>query len=247
MIAATAPPAAAVSAGGPGWTDVLTAIGTAALAVFAIVTAILAYMAFRKQAQEVRAIERQVADEQELTRQQAKLIEIQSGQLEALRGQLEEQQKASAAQAEVLELQATELRQSLEERKRQAERAHRAQAASVFLTEESFPGRKGPRGAAAYGEPIGVSPSPPSVTATAHNTSDQPIYDVELRWHLGSAGHGEPNPEPMGTVLPGATHTSKRNFPPGAILETGGAVLRFRDAAGATWMRRPDGGLTEQE
>jgi hypothetical protein len=67
------------AAAGPGWTDILTAIGTAVLAVFAIVTAVYARKAFLKQSQEVAAIERQVADEQELTRQQAKLIEIQTG------------------------------------------------------------------------------------------------------------------------------------------------------------------------
>ena len=49
----------------------LAAVGTAILAVFAIVTAGFAYLAFRKQSQEVRAIERQVRDQEELTRQQA--------------------------------------------------------------------------------------------------------------------------------------------------------------------------------
>jgi hypothetical protein len=48
----------------------ISAIAIAMLALFAIVTAILAYLAFRKQSREVRAIERQVTDEQELTRQQ---------------------------------------------------------------------------------------------------------------------------------------------------------------------------------
>jgi hypothetical protein len=99
---------------------------------------------------------------------------------------------------------------------------------------------------AAYGEFIGVGPKPPSVTATAHNTSDQPIYDGELYWHRGSAGHGDPNSEPVGTLLPGAPHTSTRDFPAGTNLEVSGAVLRFRDAAGTKWTRRPDGYLGEQ-
>jgi hypothetical protein len=117
---------------------ILTAIATAVLAVFAIITAWYARKAFIKQSQEVRAIESQVADGQQLTRQQGELIKIQAGQLEALRGQLEEQRKASIAQAEVLELQAAELRESLAERTRQAEQARSAQAARVFLTEEPF-------------------------------------------------------------------------------------------------------------
>ncbi len=69
----------------------ITAIATAVLAVFAIVTAIYAVRAFRKQSEEVSAIERQVKDQQELTRRQAKLLEIQSGQLELLRQQFDDQ------------------------------------------------------------------------------------------------------------------------------------------------------------
>ena len=115
----------------------------------------------------------------------------------------------------------------------------------MFLTEDPFNGRAD-RSMATYGEFIAADPRPPSLTATAHNTSDQPIYDTELYWHLGPAGHGDPNPEPIGTLLPGATHTSTRKFPPGTDLEASGAVLRFRDASGTKWTRRPDGYLGEQ-
>jgi hypothetical protein len=167
----------------------LTAAATIVLAVFAIFTAWYARKAFLKQSQEVAAIERQVSDEQELTRQQAKLIEIQTGQLEALRGQLEDQRKASVAQADVLRLQAEELQESLKERKRQAELGSGYQARRVFLTEETFGGRTGRPAAGGIG---GIGSKPPSVTATAHNTSDQPIYNVEFRWHRGVAAHGEP-------------------------------------------------------
>ena len=96
------------------------------------------------------------------------------------------------------------------------------------------------------GEVIRVGSKPPAVIAKAHNTSDQPIYDAELYWRSGSEGHGTPNPEPVGTLLPRATHTSRRDFPPGSNLEACGAVLRFRDAAGTKWVRRPDGYLAEQ-
>jgi hypothetical protein len=222
----------------------LTAIGTVVLAVFAIVTARYARNAFREQSREVAAIEQQVKDGQEVTRQQAELLKLQSEQLELQRRQLEDQQATNAEQAKVLRLQAVELQESLDERKRQAEREHSYQARLVFLTEEPFGGRSSGQTA---GGIRGIGTRSPSVTATAHNTSDQPVYDAEFRWHLGSAGHGEPNPEPIGTLLPGAAHTSKRDFPPGTNLQVSGAVLRFRDAAGTVWMRRPDGGLTEQE
>jgi hypothetical protein len=222
----------------------LAAAGTIVLAVFAIVTAVYARKAFLKQSQEVAAIERQVADGRELTQQQAKLIEIQMGQLEALRGQLDEQRKASGAQADVRRLQAEELQESLKERKRQAELGRGYQARRVFLTEVPFAGRTGGQGG---GGIRGIGTKPPSVTATAHNTSDQPIYDAELYWRRGSAGHGNPNPEPVGTLLPGATYTSTRDFPPGTNLEVSGAVLHFRDAAETKWTRRPDGYLGEQQ
>jgi hypothetical protein len=81
----------------------ITAIATAVLSVFAIVTAWYARRAFLKQSQEVRAIERQVTDQEELTRQQAG----------------------------VLELQAVELRASLKERYRDDAERHRSQAAMV--------------------------------------------------------------------------------------------------------------------
>jgi cell division protein FtsB len=49
----------------------LTAVVTAVLAFFAIVTAWYAHRVFLKQSQEVRAIEQQVQDAEELARQQA--------------------------------------------------------------------------------------------------------------------------------------------------------------------------------
>jgi hypothetical protein len=54
----------------------ITAIATAVLAVFAIVTAVFAVLAFLKQSREVRAIERQVTDQQELTQQQGELLKV---------------------------------------------------------------------------------------------------------------------------------------------------------------------------
>ena len=69
----------------------LTAAATAVLAVFAIVTAFYARQAFRKQSQEVSAIQRQVKDQQELAQQQAELLRIQSCQLELQRRQFDDQ------------------------------------------------------------------------------------------------------------------------------------------------------------
>src|ERR1700722_15470350 len=92
----------------------VTAAGTVVLAIFAIVTAWYARNAFREQSREVAAIEQQVKDGHDLAEQQAKLLKVQSDGLELQREQAKEQGK-------VLELQARELRESLDQRRREAE------------------------------------------------------------------------------------------------------------------------------
>ena len=215
----------------------LTAIGTLVLAVFAVVTAWYARKAFREQSREVAAIEQQVKDEQEVTRQQAELLKVQSGQLEVLRAQLDDQRKADAKQAAVLELQATELRESLDERKREAERQRRAQAARVFIEERRH---------MYVSDPAVITGGIVYIKATITNSSPDPVYDTQFRWHLGSNPYCDPNPEPAGTIMPGRAISKTRQFPRDANLDVCGAVLTFRDAAGTKWMRRADGDLTEQ-
>jgi hypothetical protein len=190
----------------PGW---ITGVGTAILAIFAIVTAWYARKAFLKQSQEV-------AD-------QAAMLKVQSGQLE-------EQRKVNAKQTEVLALQAEELRESLAERKREAAERRNAQAAQVHLALK----------AVAESSPAGG----PVIEATVVNASErqQPIYDVELYWHLGPDGYGAPNPELLGTVLNWEKEPRRREFPPGADPGACGAILSFRDALGVNWVKTPDGG-----
>jgi len=173
--------------------------------------------------------------------------------------QLAEQQKVNAKQIRVLKLQAAELRESLDERKREAEERRSAQAARVFVSQ-------------ADGVSVAHDPSEMSemldededswtditkaeaeagggwhvAEMTVVNTSDQPVYEAQLLWHRGSANHGWPNPEPLGTVMPGGEIKRTRRFPLGTNMPVSGAVLRFRDAAGVIWMRRPNGDLTEQ-
>ena len=79
------------------------------------------------------------------------------------------------------------------------------------------------------------------------NTSDQPIYDAEFYWRRGSASHGEPNPEHLGTIMPKVQAARDREFPDDSNMTVCGAILGFQDAAGVKWIRRPDGGLVEQE
>jgi hypothetical protein len=208
----------------------LAAVATVVLAVFAIVTAWYARRAFLKQSQEVAAIEQQVKDGQELAGQQAEVLKIQSGQLDLQNRLLDDQSKANARQAEFLQLQMADLAQSLEERRREAEHRYRAQASRVFIKQD-----------------INVRLGHSSlVTARVQNTSDQPAYDAELLWRRGSANYGEPNPEPLGTIMPGADATRIREFPQDSNMDVSGGILRFTDAAGVKWIRRPDGYLAEQ-
>ena len=86
----------------------ITAIATAILAGFAIVTAIFAFLAFRKQSAEVTTLQRQLEDQKDLNEKQTP----------------------------VLVLQAKELQESLDERKREAAARRRGQASRVFIWEE---------------------------------------------------------------------------------------------------------------
>jgi hypothetical protein len=197
----------------------LTAATTSLLAGLAGLTAIFAIKAFRKQAQE--------------TSDQAEMLKVQSDQLIEMR-------KVSESQLEVLSLQAEELRGSLAHRERDVSERHRALAARVFITEN----RDGGLRLSAIPRDVIAVPRLPSVGATVHNASEQPVYDVELRWHRGTAP--ERDPELPGVIMPGTAKTLTRNFPEGTIIEHCGAVVRFTDAAGVRWLRRPDGTLTEQ-
>lgn len=227
--------------------NLLTAIATVVLAAFAIVTAWYARRAFLKQSQEVAAIERQVADGQEVSRQQAELLKIQSGQLELQRDQLEDQRKASAAQAEVLKLQAAELRESLEERQRQAEDRQRAQAAGVTAW---FALDRNPTN----------NPNP-QWRALIRNASPSPVFDVRVFFHwiqrqreggwvLTDVGGPPPN-----QTIPVVAPTTDRyvDMPDNVRAMFGGAdpindincvvSIEFTDAAGNRWVRDPRGAL----
>lgn len=217
----------------------VTAVATAVLAGFAIVTAIFAIAAFFKQRQEVRTLQQEAKDQQVLTEQQGELLTVQAGQLEVQRQQLDDQRKINEKQAEVAALQAQELRESLGERKREAEERRRAQASRVFIYEERLDAdpRVSPPELSARGE----RPQP-VVVAYVMNTSQQPVYNVIIGWHLGTAPKGQHHRMPL---MPGAEDKDTEPVPPGAVPEMFGAVVFFRDAAGVTWRTRPDGQLDE--
>lgn len=196
------------------FSEQLTAVANLVLAAFAIMTAILALLAWLKQSREVR--------------DQAEMLDLQRQQLEA-------QREDSARQAEVLELQAADLRESLEERKRSAARRRREQAAHVFITEKPHPWNNGT-----------INGGHHSIAVTVANTSDEPIYQARLRWHLDGQPHRDPTAEEVGTILPGDKTVKSGSYPRGTDLGICGAILEFRDAAGVKWLRRADGYLGEE-
>ena len=149
--------------------------------------------------------------------------------------QLKEQREINAKQTEVFQLQVDELRKSLTEREREAGLRHRAQAARVFITQDRR--RTAQRG---HPEPEGAEKD---VIATVVNSSDQPIYDAELRWHLGPGAHGKT--ERLGAILPEKRAIRERLFPADADLSNSGADVMFTDANSIRWLRRPDGYLSE--
>jgi len=99
---------------------------------------------------------------------------------------------------------------------------HQAQAAQVFIGVEDRP----PRYARRY----------------AKNGSDFPVYDAQL-WQADPGVLSDP--EGIGMIPPGSVAESGRQISYQEALET--TVLTFRDAAGARWIRMPDGTLKEQE
>ncbi len=215
----------------------IIAVATAVLAGFAIVTAGFAIAAFVKQREEVATLKQEAKDQNDLTAQQGKLLTVQAEQLDVQRQQLDDQRKINKKQAEVAGLQAEELRESLDQRMREAAERRRAQASRVFLTQEQD----------ARGMDFGRPSEPPALVASIHNSSDQPIYGVEVLWRRGSASWGEPNPEPLPPVLPGVVAKATRQFPEDTNFDVSGAIVRFTDAAGVRWMRRPDGKLIEHD
>jgi hypothetical protein len=142
--------------------------------------------------------------------------------------QIRDQQSINRKLVRVLELQAEDLIAADDQRRR-------AQASQVILRREvqDRDMRLGQVDALLTGQQHN-----PVAVMTVENSSGQPVYDAELRWEMDGIPAGVP--DQLGTLAPGMTEPPPRPIPPGdASLFT--AALRFRDAAGVRWERRPDG------
>jgi hypothetical protein len=173
----------------------ITAVATAVLALFAIVTAFYARRAYNEQ--------------KELTRQQGESLKVQAAQMP-------DQQTANAMQAGVLDLQARDLLRSLEQRRR-------AQAAQVFIWDES------------------VAPSSPGkvVSARVTNSNGQPVHDLVVRWISESGLRGYPERAPH--LMPGETREFTQTWVNKINWAT--ATVWFRDADNHCWQTTSHGVL----
>jgi DNA-binding transcriptional regulator YhcF (GntR family) len=128
-----------------------------------------------------------------------------------------------------------DIRRSLDETigalQREATERRRDQASCVFIRQEI--------------REAGEGGSRATVIAQVVNTSDQPVHDLKIKWHSGSHPWGDPSIEDRATLMPHDALTAQLAFPADANFEVSGAVITFRDAAGASWLRKPDGELIE--
>jgi hypothetical protein len=206
------------------------------------VTAGFAYLAFRKQSDQVAedrafnvaqlaVLRDQLENERKSGKQQTMLFQRQ----------VDEQRAFNEEQMKVLALQADALNASRLERQWEAVQRRKQQAAMVFLEVTHYDmGTTVGGGSIDLGETYAVEVS---------NTSSQPVYEVTIKWHKGAAEwvDGGVSVEKDDRLMPGTTLKKSRSYHEGGNLNTVGAVLEFRDSAGVRWRRTNDGQLEDMD
>jgi hypothetical protein len=205
----------------------LSAAATTVLAVFAFTTAILAYLAFRKQSREVR--------------DQAQMLKVQSDQLK-------EQQKIN-------ELQAADLRASIKQRKLDADERRREQARVVSAwigKTRDDPDRNGGMRQISL-ELINGSPEPiyglvagtVFIQGGTGPKSLEAWFEIKKNTEIQEHRQLSPPTVILSILPPGRWRTWVQDT--GEVLGGGrrGAELAFTDRAGAHWVRRAKGDLEE--
>ncbi|HEY3905617.1 MAG TPA: hypothetical protein VGM14_17040 [Streptosporangiaceae bacterium] len=149
------------------------------------------------------------------------------------------QRELVAQLTDATRLHASALRLSVDERRR-------AQACHVFIDlDRSTPLKQVP---ASSNAPEATA-LPWRITATVHNASSQPVYDLYVIWQLGTERMGRPDPTTK--LMPGQQVCFERGShsaePPGQAIDPSSltAFLTFRDAAGVRWTAREDGTLSD--
>ena len=139
-----------------------------------------------------------------------------------------------------LSIQRRQLREQQDVLEREATDRRRAQASRVFIWLERHSDIRVGQAQVAAGAIRGEW-----INLHVKNSSDQPVYDAEVRWHLGSPANYLAS-TPLPVLMPGEDAEASRPVPqvdPGRL----GATLRFRDANQVRWNRYPDGQLFEEE
>jgi hypothetical protein len=138
-----------------------------------------------------------------------------------------------------LGLQRQQIKEQQQVLAREAVDRRRTQASRVFIWEERGQDNRLTQAQVASGAVRGEV-----VTAHVKNTSDQPVYSLEIRWYQhGSANYLE-SAAPETVLMPGR-ETEASHFLPQEDANQFGATLRFLDANQVRWNRYPDGQLFE--
>lgn len=178
------------------------------------------------------------SDQVNLTRRQVDdQGKYNAAQIDLLRKQVEDERAFNKAQMRVLELQAEELMAAREYRNREAGERRRAQAAKVFLECHHE---------MVHGHGPGVA-KVARYMAVVTNSSEQPIYNVFLIWHIGSADweiNGS-SKDGKSSLMPGEKWPALREWIDGSPPVGTHAVVEFDDANVVRWQRRKEGTLTE--
>lgn len=151
--------------------------------------------------------------------------------------EFDDQRETNKKLAAAAELQVDELRESLAERKRQAVERRSAQASRVFAWQERRPAL----------ESTDPGPAETSGLIFAHvrNASDQPVYDLQFRWLFKERARPFKTTQTEAPLGPGAARKIEFRGHPDIGLDQFSVAVCFRDAAGVTWLRRPNGYLEE--
>lgn len=184
--------------------------------VTAVATVVLAFGAYATTVLAIRAFKQQGKEVSD----QAELLRIQSEQLA-------EDRKINAEQIRVLTLQAEELKQVAGDRERDAQERHRAQALQVYTWET----REGAE--------------PTEIVAHVRNTSQQPIYDVQLHWWPEPDPNDTDDEETSATLIGDLMPGTEYNEPADELGPYACSAISFRDRAGVWWQTMPNGRLKE--
>jgi hypothetical protein len=206
----------------------ISAAATVILAVGAVITAIFAILAFRKQSDEVMMMQEQLRYQREA---------------------INDQRQANRKHGDVLDLQARELREALNKLESEAPELRRAQAKRVLLWLEA-----GFAPDVDFGDILTRKPgSEPRWTVCVRNTSELPVRNLIFSWceetMIDTGMKDTGSTDRLEYLLPRGEATFFREYskfggtrhPPKRIV-----ILAFSDAAGVRWLTRSDSSIVEE-